>query len=114
MQQYYGIDLDAAMSGQHTAQHIAALVSQLPRDARLRVKQDKDAQWALSDVLTAILINNFNSFVWGMSDKRKRGKRPDLIGPSWMTKGRTRSLPARVLPISKLMEELNKPRGANG
>lgn len=112
MQQYFGIDLDAAIDGKHKPTHIAALVSQLPRGARLLVCVDSDARWSLTDVLLAILVNNFNGFVWGMSDKRKRGNKPELIGPSYLTEKTKKSLPARVLPINKLLEELNKPRRA--
>lgn len=111
-QQYYGIDLDAAIDGQHTAKHIAALAVQLPLDSRISKKANKDNNWALNDVLLAVLINNFRMFVYGMSDPKKRGRKPELIGPSWLTQQK-KTLPARVLPINKLMEELNKPRRCN-
>lgn len=97
------------MGGEHSARHIAALAVQLPQESRLARSQNKDAAWSLTDVLLAILINNFNLFVWGMSDKRKRGRKPELIGPSYMLKHK-RKLAARVLPIDKLMEELSRPR----
>lgn len=112
LQQYYGIDLDAAIDGQHTAKHIAALAIQLPLDSRIGKKANKDNNWALNDVLLAVLINNFRMFVYGMSDPKKRGRKPELIGPSWLTQQK-KTLPARVLPINKLMEELNKPRRCN-
>lgn len=112
LQQYYGIDLDAAIDGQHTAKHIAALTIQLPLDSRISKKANKDNNWALNDVLLAVLINNFRMFVYGMSDPKKRGQKPELIGPSWLTQQK-KTLPARVLPINKLMEELNKPRRCN-
>lgn len=112
LQQYYGIDLDAAIDGQHTAKHIAALTIQLPLDSRISKKSNKDNNWALNDVLLAVLINNFRMFVYGMSDPKKRGRKPELIGPSWLTQQK-KTLPARVLPINKLMEELNKPRRCN-
>ena len=110
LQQHYGIDLDGAVDGAHTARHVAALVVNLPRNSRLAVAENPDMAWSLTDVLLAALINSFRGFVWGMSDPKRRGNKPDLIGPSWMTKGKTRSLPARVLPIEELMKELNKPR----
>lgn len=112
LQQHFGIDLDHAMDGGHSAEHIAQLVAHLPQDARLNRDANPDAQWALGDVLLAALINNFRMFVYGMSDPRKRGAKPEPIGPSWMTENK-RTLPARVLPIKKLMEELNKPRRCN-
>lgn len=109
LQQYFGIDLDRAMGGEHSAEHLAMLVTPLPREARLVHSVDKDSKWSLGDVLMAVLINNFRMFVYGMSDPKKRGAKPELIGPSWMTENK-RTLPARVLPIDKLLEELKKPR----
>lgn len=110
LQQHYNIDLDSAYGGKHTASHIAMLVSQLPRQSRLAALLDADAQWTLGDILAAALLNNFNRFVWSMSDHRKRGPQPELVGPSWMTEPRKKSLPARVLPIEQLLDELSKPR----
>lgn len=109
LQQFFSIDLDMAMSGKHSAEHIAQLVAHLPQEARLVHSVNADSQWTLTDTLLAALINNFRMFVYGMSDPKKRGKKPELIGPSWMTTQK-KTLPARVLPIEKLMEELNKPR----
>ena len=97
------------MSGEHSAEHIALLVTQLPHDSRLVHSVNQDAQWTLPNVLMAVLINNFRMFVYGMSDPKKRGAKPELIGPSWMTEHK-RTLPARVLPINELLDELNKPR----
>ena len=97
------------MGGEHSASHIALLVTQLPQSARLVHLVNPDSQWALTDVLLAALINNFRMFVYGMADPKKRGSKPELIGPSWMTENK-RTLPARVLPIDQLLEELNKPR----
>ena len=113
LQQYFGIDLDRAMGGEHSAVHIALLVTQLPQESRLVHTVNKDAQWTLPNVLMAVLINNFRMFVYGMSDPKRRGAKPELIGPSWMTENK-RTLPARVLPIDKLLEELSKPRRSDG
>ena len=114
LQQHFGIDLDRAMGGEHSANHIAQLVTQLPQEARLVHSVNKDAVWTLSDVLMAVLINNFRMFVYGMSDPKKRGAKPELIGPSYITEQQKSTLPARVLPINELMAELNKPRRSNG
>lgn len=111
LQQYYGIDLDHAMSGEHSATHIACLLIELPIDARVRVAEVSDAAWTREQVLIAALLNSLNGLIYGMSDPRKRGKRPEIVGPSWMKKGSTRSLPARAMPINELMEILSRPRG---
>jgi hypothetical protein len=111
LQQTYGIDLDRAMAGEHTARHIAALVVQLPPDARLRVVEDKDALWTLSDVINVSTLNSLRLFMWSFGDPKKRGSAPQLIGPSWMVNANKRTLPARVLPIDELIAELSKPRG---
>lgn len=109
LQQHFGIDLDRAMGGEHSATHIAQLVTQLPQDARLVHSVNNDAQWKLTDVLLAVLVNNFRMFVYGMSDPKRRGQKPELIGPSYITEQK-KTLPARVLPIKQLLEELNRPR----
>ena len=114
LQQHFGIDLDRAMGGEHSANHIAQLVTQLPQGARLVHSVNKDAVWTLTDVLMAVLINNFRMFVYGMSDPKKRGAKPELIGPSYITEQQKSTLPARVLPINELMAELNKPRRSSG
>ena len=109
LQQYFGIDLDRAMDGEHSANHIAQLIECLPQESRLSHSVNKDTQWSLTDVLLAVLINNFRMFVYGMSDPKKRGQKPELIGPSYLTTNK-KTLPARVLPINELLAELNKPR----
>ena len=115
LQQFYGIDLDAAASGLHTTRHIAMLVSQLPQESRLVRALNPDMRWSLTDVLLAVMVNKFGMYVWGISDKKRRGPKPPLVGPSYMTEANRKSLPTRVLPINELMEELSKPRRrANG
>ena len=112
LQQYYGIDLDKAMCGGHSAWHIACLVMELPHVARVRIAEHEDSLWTLNDVLTASLLNSLTGLIYGMSDRRKRGRKPEIVGPSWMKgKERQRSLPARTMPISELMEYLQLPRG---
>ncbi len=107
LQRYYGIDLDEAMGGGHSAAHIAALVAYLPSDCAIRREIDDDAAWTLRDILLASILNSLNMLIYGMGDKRKRGKRPPLVGPSYMVK---KKLPARVLTVDELLAELNKPR----
>lgn len=113
LQQHYGVDLDRAMAGAHSVHHIACLVMQLPSNARIRCAEHEDSNWTLTDVLLASIINSLNVLIHCLfSSKRNRGRMPELIGPSWMKeKARTRSLPARALPVDELMEILNKPRG---
>jgi hypothetical protein len=110
LQRYYGIDLDHAMNGAHTPRHIAALVNHLPPEARIYAAEEVDNEWTLEHVLLADIRNIFSTFVWGMSDKKKRGARPPLIGPSWMTKKSGRKLAAQVMTVDDLMRELSKPR----
>ena len=110
LQQYYGIDWDDAMRGAHSPYHVACLVKHLPGDARLRVAGNADNAWTLENVLSASLLNSLNGLIYGLSDRKKRGSPPEPVGPSWMRKARTRSLPARVLAVDELMDELRKPR----
>ena len=98
------------MLGGHSPRHIAALFVQLPQDSRIARAIDPDNRWTLTDVLLATIANALHGLIWGMGDERRRGRRPEPIGPSWMTRGKMRSLPARVLSVSELMRELAKPR----
>ena len=70
--------------------------------------------WRTYSVLLAALLatiaNALHGFIWGMGDPKKRGTAPQLIGPSWMTRGRMHSLPARVMSAGELMDERSKPR----
>lgn len=110
LQRYYGIDLDHAMMGAHTPRHIAALVDNLPPEARIHVTENIDNEWTLEHVILCDLRNILAMLTWGMSDRKKRGSRPQLIGPSWMTRKGTRKLSAKVMTIDDLMRELSKPR----
>lgn len=116
LQRFYGIDLDHAMAGEHTAGHVASLVAYMPQGSMMAVARDPDNAWSLESTLLAELRNLFAGYLWAMLDKRKRGSRPADIGPSWMRREHTRTLEARVLSIEDLMDELNKPRtvSANG
>ncbi len=102
------------MAGGHSARHIAALVVQMPSDCRIMRAESPDAAWTLRDTLLAAIANALHGLMWGMSDPKKRGKRPQPIGPSYMTREQMRALPARVLTIDELMEELEKPRQTHG
>lgn len=114
LQQYYGIDLDHARRGVHSPNHIAWLVIELPNDARCRVVENNDAAWTLDAVVLAGIFNRLNALIYGMSDKRSRGNPPPMLGPSWMTDSKnTKSLPARVMPASELLEILSMPRGVD-
>lgn len=110
LQEHYGIDLDHAMAGAHSPHHIAELCAHLPQQSRLMAIHDPDARWSLTDALLATIANALHNLMWGMSDKKKRGRRPKAIGPSWMQSEDTKSLPTRVVTIDQLMEELSKPR----
>jgi hypothetical protein len=57
LQQYYGIDIDAAMAGRHSAAHVAALVAGLPRGARLWATVEPDSAWTLEATVTAYVAN---------------------------------------------------------
>lgn len=112
LQHYYGIDLDHAMAGEHSAGHVAALAFNLPPGSCLKAAIDPDAGWTRTDMLLAMLVNLFNALNYGMSDRKKRGPEPKRVGPSWMTKGdeHKRNIAKRALPVDRLMEILSLPR----
>lgn len=110
LQETYGIDIDRAIAGEHTARHIAALVVQLPPNARCRVAANRDNVWTLSDVVNVSTLNALRVFMWSFGDPKKRGQMPQVIGPKWMVDANKRTLPARALPVDELMEVLSRPR----
>lgn len=97
------------MNGEHSPHHIAELVRFLPQDSNVHAAYDVDAQWTLGNTLLALLVNDLNLLMWGMSDKSKRGSKPDLIGPSYL-RTHKRTLQAQAMPIEQLMEILNRER----
>lgn len=73
---------------------------------------DPDAGWNRAEVMLALLVNHVALLRWGMADRKSRGPQPALVGPSWMTRGRTRKLAARTMAADELMKVLSKPRKA--
>ena len=114
IQEHYGIDLDHAAAGAHSASHVAVLCEQLPRRSRTARAMDPDCEWGLRETLLATAVNHMAYWRWGMADRRSRGAPPQLVGPSWVADSnrRTASLPSRVITIDQLMDELGRPRGA--
>lgn len=109
MQRFYGIDLDHAMRGEHTPNHIAELVRFVPQDSALVRAIDDDAMWTLDRSLLAALLNSLNLMIWGMSDKSKRGAKPEMVGSSRM-RNNGRALDAQAMPIDELMAVLSLER----
>lgn len=105
MQRYYGIDLDKAISGEHTPNHIAELIRFLPQDSNISKAYNADADWTIERTLLAMLVNTLNMFMWGISDKSKRGAQPERIGPSYM-RLKNRKIDAQVMPADELLKKL--------
>ena len=110
LQRVYGIDLDHAMAGSHSAGHVAALTAHLPSDSCIYKARSADAQWGLDDVLLASLLNSLNALIYAMADPKRRGSKPPLVGPSYIANGRARKLDARTMTADELMAILAKPR----
>ena len=96
------------MEGAHTAHHIAVLASQLPERSRVACAMDPDNAWGMDQVLAANLVNCMVMLMYSMGDKRRRGPRPQMVGPSWMN-GRRR-MDAQAMTVDELMEQLSRPR----
>ena len=109
----YGICLEEAMEGSYSAPFVASLCEQLPSDCRWRASYEPDAWWTGDRLLLAALVNALNGLVWGMSDRKRRGARPRLIGPKWATR-RGRSVPTLAFSKERLMELLSRPRRKAG
>ena len=98
------------MDGAHTPHHIACLVENLPQESSVHRAYNPDAVWTLENTLLATLVNSLNLLLWSMGSKKNRGKRPQLVGPSYV-RNKTRTLEAQAMPIDELMKRLNAPRG---
>lgn len=105
MQQYYGIDLDAACGGRHTAAHVASLVSQLPQDARVRVAEDEGNRWTLEASLMALIFNAICA-VFGGDD----APRIDLPGAE--PRNNKRTIAGDAMTVEQLHAALSRPRHA--
>jgi hypothetical protein len=111
LQEVYGVDIEAAQAGAHSASHVAALAAGLGPSSRVAAAADPDARWTLADVLLAVIANDLRLWIWVQSDPRRRGPKPHPIGPSWMADaGRTRRAEAAVMTRDALMRELTKER----
>lgn len=110
LQRVYGVDIDRAMEGRHSAEHIAALAAYLPSDSCVYKARSEDARWGLDSTLLAALLNSLNALIYGLGDAKRRGNPPQLVGPSYMTKGNGRSLDAMAMTADELMAVLSKPR----
>lgn len=109
LQQFYGIDLDRAIAGEHSPVQVAACVEKLPHGSRVLAEIEPDSAWTITDVLLATLVNHFRFFVHAMSGGK--GTPPELIGPAWLRdKGKARKADAMAMPIEKLLETLSMPR----
>lgn len=110
LQRVYGVDIDHAMGGGHTAEHIAALAAYLPSDSCVYKARSEDARWNLDSTLLAALLNSLNALIYGLGDSKRRGGAPALVGPSYMVKGNDRKLEAVSMTADELLELLAKPR----
>lgn len=107
LQAFYGIDLDRAMAGEHSAAHVAALVSCLPPGSRVSVAFNPDNVWTLERQLLGLI---FNAIAAVFTPKEKS---PAQVGPEFMRfsdKGST--ITGMEFTPEELMAELAKPRRA--
>lgn len=110
LQRFYSIDIDHAMEGEHSAEHVAALVACLPTDSLTFRAENADASWTRDQIILAEIRNILANFVWSFGDPKRRGPRPKSIGPSWMAREGMKSLESRAMTIEELEAELSKPR----
>lgn len=79
LQHYYGIDLDHAVAGEHSPAHVAALVVQLPQDARLKVATNPDNRWTFEAQLVAGVYNRLLDICRAFA--KPGGPPPAYLGP---------------------------------
>lgn len=96
------------MNGAHSAEHVAALVNNLPDNARITMGRGPDGAWTPDRILMAGIMNILQYWRYGQADPRTRGGKPEVIGPSWMKP--KSNLEMRVMSIDELVKELSLPR----
>ena len=106
LQQYYGIDLDHAMEGGHSAGHIAALLCQLPVNARVRVANNPENAWTFEAVLMAVVANRVGTVIKAL------GGNASPIGPESVIGGGdgSRVISGVSMSPGELLEVLSRPR----
>lgn len=110
LQQFYGIDLDRAMMGEHSPIQVAACAVGLQPGSRVLAAIEPDTKWTQTDQLLASLLNHLRWLMYSLSGGK--GVEPDFIGTKAMQKknGKSRKADAMAMPVDELMKQLNKPR----
>lgn len=90
-QQYYGLNIDG-MGVDYTHAHAAALVAQLPRDARVLVHAVPDAEWTEQTRILAHIEYSLRLLLWSRTKDAQTGrnKPKPLPSPSERRKRRER------------------------
>lgn len=87
------------------------MLSQLPLGARLLRETDADLGWSFSEHFLSNLDYEFRSWIYGNSDKSKRGASPEKIQPKNNKQVQAEKDNARVFGNKMTVEELNKKLG---
>lgn len=70
------------MGRDYTTLHAAALVTQLPEGARVRLAYSPDSVWTSDRSLLAAIVNDLNWLVWAQTkDARHNRNKPKPVGP---------------------------------
>lgn len=90
--------------------HAAALVSQLPEGARVRLAYAPDAAWTSERSLLAAIVNDLNWLVWAQTKDAKHNRnKPKPIGPQRDNANQKRVVGAAMTP-DRLMAEMRRIR----
>lgn len=79
-QQHYGIrlrDVDALPDSERA--WVALLAAQLPRGSRVASAMDERAEWSDETYLLRAIEYEMRLLLWGMSDPKRRGEKPQPI-----------------------------------
>lgn len=80
-QQYYGLNIDG-MGVDYTHAHAAALVAQLPRDARVFVHASADAEWTEQTRILAHIEYSLRLLLWSRTKDAQTGRNKPKPLPS--------------------------------
>lgn len=75
----YGLRLDEQTIRAYGIQFLADLTSGLPAGSVLWMEMDTPAAWTTETYMMATLIDQMNALMYGLSDPKSRGSRPELL-----------------------------------
>ena|SRR3712207_2835832 len=73
---FYHLELTPSVIQREGVSFIALLTCELPEGAQVFKHMNVSGAWTASEHLLATLVDQLNALMWGLSDKKTRGRKP--------------------------------------